>query len=65
MYIRVERESYFGNFIERCLSAYERRTDVMRDTSEAEFQRRIDEITADLQASNDQLQGAIDQDKEK
>lgn len=65
MYIRVDRDGYFGKFLEHCLAAYERRTDVMRDTSEAEFQRRIDELTADLKASNDQLQSAVDADKEK
>ena len=64
MYHRIDSDSSLWKFLQQCLEAYNRRTDVMRDTSEAAFQTRIDELTADLRASNDQLQGTIDADKE-
>lgn len=62
MYIRVDRDGYFGKFLEHCLAAYERRTDVMEASSDVAIQRKIDAMVADMKASTDQLGQAVEND---
>lgn len=64
MYIRVERDTWLSKHLQQWLDAYNRRTDVMEASTDVAIQRRIDEITADLKASTDQLGQAVDEDKE-
>lgn len=63
MYIRIDQESGLYQLLQEFLGAYERRTDVMRDTSEAAFQTRIDALAQDLKASTDTVESAVNEDK--
>lgn len=63
MYLAIDRDSTLYQLLRDFLSAYERRTDVLRDTSEAAFQTRIDTLTQDLKTSTDTVDDAIKSDK--
>ena len=62
MYIRIDRESSLFKLLSDFLAAYERRTDVMEASTDVALQRQIDQLTADLKGSTDNLQQAVDED---
>lgn len=62
-YINIDNQGALYQLLSSFLAAYERRTDVMRDTSEAAFQSRIDELTKDLKSSTDTVEDAVKADK--
>lgn len=59
----LEVHGNLNRLLEEFLTAYERRTDVIRDTSEAVFQARIDALAQDLKTSTDKVEEAIKTDK--
>lgn len=63
MYHRVDRDSSLWQFLQDCLAAYNRRTDVMEASTDVAIQRQIDAAVADLKASTDQLGQAVADDK--
>lgn len=62
-YIRIDEDNALHRLLQDFLNAYERRTDVMRDTSEAAFQARIDALAQDMKTSTDTVEEAIKADK--
>jgi hypothetical protein len=63
MYLSIDRDSSLWQLLTSFLDAYNRRTDIMEQTSEAAFQSRIDALTQDMNASTTTVEEAINQDK--
>jgi hypothetical protein len=63
MYLSIDRDSSLWQLLTSFLDAYNRRTDIMEQTSEAAFQSRIDALTQDMKASTTTVEEAINQDK--
>lgn len=63
MYIRIDQESGLFKLLQDFLVAYNHRTSVIENTSEAAFQSRIDALAQDLKTSTDVVETAIKDDK--
>ena len=64
MYHRVDRDSSLWKFLQECLQAYNRRTDVMEASTDLSIQRQVDALASRVKTQADKLDTAVENAKE-
>lgn len=64
MYHRVDRDSSLWKFLQECLQAYNRRTDIMEASTDLSIQRQVDALASRVKTQADELDTAVENAKE-